>query len=155
MFCFCLEKSEAASWRRGSLTGTLMGDLRGWQTLDIGGELWRRHFRPRLLRPNCGVCRLFGDINPKVGPGQVSDLEQQKLSEVQSQHGVQWLVTHYESQKDLQRPDNAVFGKQRDMGEEKMVYWGTGRENQFKRVSNQQGFSFTRSIPWPACKVPQ
>lgn len=83
--------------------------------MDVGGELWRRLFRPRLLRQNCGACRLFGDINPKVGPGQVSDLEQQKLSEVQSQHGVQWLVTH-EFQKDLQRPDNAVFGKQRDMG---------------------------------------
>lgn len=123
--------------------------------MDVGGELWRRLFRPRLLRQNCGACRLFGDINPKVGPGQVSDLEQQKLSEVQSQHGVQWLVTH-EFQKDLQRPDNAVFGKQRDMGGGRRCHTGgTGRENQFNRVSNQQGFSFTRSIPWPACKVPQ
>lgn len=120
------------------MPGTLMGDLRDWQTMDVGGELWRRLFRPRLLRQNCGACRLFGDINPKVGPGQVSDLEQQKLSEIQSQHGVQWLVTH-EFQKDLQRPDNAVFGKQRDMGEEKMPYWGN-RE----RKSIQQGFQPTR-----------
>lgn len=106
--------------------------------MDVGRELWRRHFRPRLLRQNRGARRLFGDINPKVGPGQVSDVEQQKLSEVQSQHGVQWPMTQYGFQKDLQSPDNAVFGKQRDIGEEKMLYW-RNRE----RKSIQQGFQPT------------
>lgn len=87
---------------------TLMGELGAWQTVDVG---WRRYFRPRLLSKNLGYASCFGDSTPKAGPGQDSDLEQQKLLEVQSQQGVQWLVA--EIQKDLRWSDYAVFGKQR------------------------------------------
>lgn len=66
-----------------------------------------------MLSRNCGICRLFEDSTPKVSPGQDSDLEEQKLSEVQSHQGVKWLVTYSGFQKDWQRPDNAVLGKQK------------------------------------------
>lgn len=110
-------------------------------------------FRSQMLSRNCGICRLFEDSTPKVSPGQDSDLEEQKLSAVQSHQGVKRLVACSGFQEDWQRSDNAVLGKLR---------WGwrlcciEQREKIGSMgVSIQQSFSFTRSILWPACKVTQ
>lgn len=89
--------------------------------MEVGGGFVEEAFQPQMLSRNCEVCRLFGDSTPKVGSRQDSYLEEQKLLEIQSHQGVQWLVTCSGFQKDWQGPSNAVFGKQRD-GVEMMLY---------------------------------